>query len=161
MKFAVAVLGVAAVLAAAAYLVWGDDEPSRQEAVGARGAQVMPFDLDATTHVFDAMETGGVQTVVADDPDDREQVALVRDHLREEVERFRAGDFGDPATIHGHDMPGLAVLTASADRMTVSYRWVAAGAAITYRSDDPVVVEALHEWFAAQLRDHGTHADTP
>jgi hypothetical protein len=138
----------------------GDDESTRQEEVAERGASVMPFDLSATTHVFDATDGGGIQTVVADDPIDREQITLIRSHLREEVERFRIGDFGDPATIHGHDMPGLSVLEAKHDALAISYRDLRAGAEITYHSDDPSVIAALHDWFAAQLSDHGSHASS-
>ena len=97
----------------------GDEPETRQEVVAERGAAVMPFDLDATTHSFDVTDLGGVQTVVADDPGARAQVDLIRQHLRGEVARFRAGDFGDPAEIHGHDMPGLAVLEANAAACTL------------------------------------------
>jgi hypothetical protein len=63
--------------------------------------------------VFNPTEYGGIQTVVADDPTNREQIELVRFHLQEEVARFRVGDFGDPETIHGDDMPCIAVLEAN------------------------------------------------
>jgi len=33
---------------------------SHQEEVAKKGAQVMPFDLEQTTHVFQALEDGGV-----------------------------------------------------------------------------------------------------
>jgi hypothetical protein len=46
--------------------------------------------------------------VTADTPKDGEQIALIRQHLQDEAEKLRRADFGDPATIHGHDMPGLA-----------------------------------------------------
>lgn len=135
-----------------------DEQRTRQEEVADRGAVVMPFDLTATTHVFDTTDDGGIQTVVADDPEDRDQIRLIRSHLREEVARFEVGDFGDPEAVHGHQMPGLAVLDANADALTISYRDVSDGGEITYRSDDQVVVAALHDWFAAQVSDHDTHA---
>lgn len=141
-------------------LVSEREQPTRQETVAERGADVMPFDLEATTHEFAPTERGGVQTLVADDPADGEQIALIRGHLRAEVARFRVGDFGDPAAIHGHDMPGLAVLESNAARLEISYRDLDDGAEVTYRSADPAVVAALHDWFAAQLADHGTHAQT-
>ena len=118
----------------------------------------MPFDLDATTHVFAPAEDGGVQTVTSDDPADEDQIALVRGHLRDEVAAFRLGDFGDPAAIHGHNMPGLSVLESSGDKLTITYRDVGAGGEVTYQSSDPAVVRALHEWFTAQLMDHGDDA---
>jgi hypothetical protein len=137
----------------------GDGGDARVAEVAARGAEVMPFDLERTTHRFAATDVGGVQTVVADDPRDAAQVALVRQHLRLEADRFRAGDLGDPAAIHGHDMPGLATLEAHADSFAISYREVEAGGRITFETDDPVLVSALHDWFEAQLADHGAHAE--
>ncbi|HVM51938.1 MAG TPA: hypothetical protein VM262_01960 [Acidimicrobiales bacterium] len=134
------------------------DRTAREELVAERGAQVMPFDLEATTHHFEPTDFGGVQRVVADDATDRRQIDLIRAHLRAEVDRFRAGDFGDPALIHGHDMPGLAVLEANAHTLEITYRVLDDGAEVTYRSRDERTVAALHDWFAAQLADHGAHA---
>jgi hypothetical protein len=138
-----------------------DDQAAsdRQAEVAERGASVMPFDLDATTHRFEPRDDGLLQTVVADDPDDDEQVTLVREHLTEEVERFAEGDFRDPASIHGDDMPGLAALSAGADRIDVTYADVSAGAAIAFITDDVELVDALHDWGEAQVSDHGSHAE--
>lgn len=130
----------------------------RRAEVAERGAQVMPFDLDATTHRFTETEDGGVQTVTADDPDDETQVDLVRDHLREEREKFSRGDFSDPAAIHGHDMDGVAELSGGYHDVTVTYSEVPGGAQLTYRTDRPELVDAVHAWFARQTLDHGDHA---
>lgn len=133
----------------------------RQAEVAERGSDVMPFDLDATTHRFEPVADGLVQTVVADDPGDAEQVRLVRGHLAEEAERFGRGDFGDPAAIHGHDMPGLAELEAGHERVEVVLAEVEAGARLTYTTADPALVDALHRWAEAQVMDHGAHAEAP
>jgi len=130
----------------------------RQAQVAERGQSVMPFDLDATTHHFTKTGSGGVQTVVADDPEDTSQVVLVRQHLQQEADRFRRGDFTDPASIHGDQMPGLAVLRDSPGKVTVEYAATGTGARITYDSGDTAVVAALHSWFDAQVGDHGAHA---
>lgn len=156
-----AAAGLAVALAVGAC---GDDgaggaSAERRAEVAARGADVMPFDLDATTHRFEPVDSGLVQTVVADDAGDAEQVALVREHLTHEAERFAAGDFADPASIHGDDMPGLAELEAGADRIAVDYAEVPAGARLTYTADDPELVDALHRWGEAQVMDHGDHAE--
>jgi hypothetical protein len=121
----------------------------------------MPFDLEATTHRFEPTSGGLVQTVVADDPDDAEQVDLVREHLAAEAERFRRGDYGDPARIHGDDMPGLADLEAGADAITITLAEVDAGARLTFATDDLDLLDALHRWAAAQTTDHGAHAEQP
>jgi hypothetical protein len=49
----------------------------RQAEVAQRGATVMPFDLDRTTHRFTKSPTGGVQSVVADDPADATQIGRI------------------------------------------------------------------------------------
>jgi hypothetical protein len=133
------------------------DLEQRQRDIAATGSAVMPFDLEASTHVFEKAEDGGLQTVVAD-VDYAEQVALIRAHLSEEAERFSRGDFHDPAMIHGDDMPGLHALVMGHERLQITYREVARGGEIRYASDDPELVTAIHAWFDAQLSDHGEHA---
>lgn len=137
----------------------GAEEEQRQAEVAEAGTEVMPFDLDATTHVFEKLEGGGLQTVVAD-ADDPEQISLIREHLSEEAKRFARGDFHDPAMIHGDDMPGLHALVMGYERLQVQYGEVARGAEVRYASEDPAIVQALHEWFDAQLSDHGEHAQS-
>ena len=136
----VAGLAVAVAVAAAAGgcgARGGDDGAIRQAEVAARGAHVMPFDLDATTHRFEPVDTGLVQTVVADNRRDTEQVALVREHLAHEAARFHAGDYGDPAAIHGDEMPGLAQLEAGAAAIAIAYQPTDAGGRITYAPTTP------------------------
>ena len=91
-------LGAVVVLAAACGQD-ADGAGDRQAEVADRGAEVMPFDLDATTHRFEPLDDGLLQTVVVDDPADADQVALVREHLADEAERFASGDFDDPASL--------------------------------------------------------------
>lgn len=131
----------------------------RQAEVAQRGAQVMPFDLSATKHVFTKTADGGVQRVIAKDPADAAQVRLIRAHLKELQAQFRHGDFSDPAKIHGRDMPGLAQLAAAKPgEMMITYKEVAHGAELTYRSRNPQLVAAIGAWFDAQLSDHGADA---
>ena len=86
-------------------------------------------------------------------------VALIRRHLATIARRFSAGDFGAPEQIHGNDMPGLAVLrTAHPGELKIDYHDVRDGGEIVYRSERPRLVDALHDWFDAQLSDHGHDA---
>ncbi|MFF7535020.1 aspartate carbamoyltransferase [Streptomyces bobili] len=137
-----------------------DGRTDRQETVAERGQTVMPFDLEQTTHHFTPTKTGGVQDVVADQPDDTKQISLIRTHLQEEAKAFARGDFSDPAQIHGDGMPGLAELEHGHERIEVRYRERPDGATLTYTTAEPVLVDALHDWFEAQLSDHGDHAET-
>lgn len=136
-----------------------DTSPTaRQAEVAARGAVVMPFDLERTVHVFEETEDGGLQQVLVKDTADREQIALIRSHLREEAARFARGDFSDPARIHGEAMPGLRDLADGAARIEVRYAELPEGAQIRYTTTDSSLVRAVHQWFAAQRSDHGRHA---
>jgi hypothetical protein len=47
---------------------------TRQGEVAARGAKVMPFDLDQTTHVFQKLDDGGLQKVVVKDPSNKNRL---------------------------------------------------------------------------------------
>ncbi|HET6704471.1 hypothetical protein [Amycolatopsis sp.] len=152
------VVAVAAAVALGSGCAAGPATSGRQAEVAERGASVMPFDLDRTTHRFTKSDTGGVQTVTADDPRDTAQITLIRQHLTAEVDRFRRGDFTDPARIHGTGMPGLATLRAHQGRITIGYENTPAGARATYVTGDTELRTALHAWFDAQVSDHGPHA---
>jgi hypothetical protein len=132
--------------------------PSRQAEVAAKGAKIMPFDLEQTMHHFRPLENGGLQTVTVKDPANSTQIALIQAHLKEEAEKFHRGDFSDPAKIHGENMPGLAALQTGAQHIDVQYTALPNGAQIRYSTEEPTLVTALHQWFAAQRADHGHHA---
>ncbi len=131
----------------------------RQATISDRGSEVMPFDLDKTTHRFTPNSRGLVEEVVADDPGDAEQLGLIREHLTREAEKFAAGDFGDPAQIHGGEMPGLADLEAGSEDIQIRYRETSDGARITFATSEPDLVAALDRWGSAQVDDHGEHAE--
>jgi len=155
-------LGFAAVLVLAAMAVGcSDSDPmaEQQAQVAERGAEVMPFDLDATTHVFTKTDDGGIQVVTADDPGDQDQIDLIREHLTEERDNFARGDFDDPAQIHGHDMPGVAELAAGYTDIVVTYAETPDGAQLTYTTAAAQLVDAIHAWFDRQLMDHGDDAE--
>ncbi|MBU1439751.1 MAG: aspartate carbamoyltransferase [Gammaproteobacteria bacterium] len=134
-------------------------DPQREAEVAQRGADVMPFSLEATRHVFTKTADGGVQRVVAKRASDTQQVQLVRQHLHEIRAQFLRGDFSGPSHIHGNEMPGLAELKAAKPgAVAVAYRDVKGGAELSYRTNDPKLVSAIHRWFDAQLSDHGADA---
>jgi hypothetical protein len=151
---------LSAVLAVALFAAaCGGGETERRAEVASRGAEVMSFDLERTTHVFEKRVDGGVQTVVADNPADSGEIASIRRHLRAEAAAFARGDFGDPSSVHGSEMPGLRELEVGAERLKIRYERVSDGARITYTTRDSELVEALHAWFEAQVSDHGQHAE--
>ncbi|TKK84067.1 aspartate carbamoyltransferase [Herbidospora galbida] len=122
---------LALVAAAATVYVSLDRQTDRHAEIEAKSRQVMPFDLESTTHRSAKSAFGGVQTVTSDDPQDTEEAA-----------RFTTGDYGDPASIHGGEMPGLNHLEQGHAELA-----------------DPSLITALHAWFDAQVSDHGRHAE--
>jgi len=142
------------------FAAWNGHTPSipSQTQVDQRSKKIMPFDLTKTMHGFQNLPDGGREVVVANDARDAAQIALVRSHLQKEATLFSHGNFSDPAYIHGADMPGLPELRVGWRRVTVSYATQGSGANITYRTTDPVMVAAIHQWFAAQTMEHGSHA---
>ncbi len=157
---AVSILG--AILATIAAFFWAGwlslPQPNRQATVHDMGSQVMPFDLGKTTHIFEMTESGGIQQVIADDPNDETQIALIQQHIQHEVMRFSAGDFSDPSSLHGSEMPGVKELTAGAAQVKVEYAALPDGAQITFTTEDLRLITAIHRWFGAQLSDHGSDA---
>jgi len=129
-----------------------------QEHVHQMSRSVMPFDMQKTIHIFKMTESGGVERVIARDPNDIEQVVLIQQHLKHEAKRFQHGDYSDPATLHGTDMAGLKELQAGAAGIKISYTSLSAGAEITFQTTDIHLLTAIHRWFGAQLSEHGADA---
>jgi hypothetical protein len=118
----------------------------------------MPFNLSKTRHIFEMTESGGVQRVIAKDAGDNEQITLIQKHLQHEAIRFGAGDFSDPTSLHGADMPGIKELAAGAAKIRMEYTALPNGAQIVFRTQDLQLITAIHRWFGAQLSDHGSDA---
>ncbi len=152
------VAGVIALLSLIALTKSHHQHQIRQAEVAAKGAEVMPFALDQTTHIFEPLDNGGLQTVIAKDATDTTQIGLIQAHLAEEAAKFQSGNFSDPAMIHGHDMPGLKVLSTGHRDIEIQYTALPNGAKIRYTTESEPLITAIHTWFAAQRSDHGHHA---
>lgn len=151
------VVGIAVCLSGHAVASQASHE--RQADVARRGAQVMPFALSQTTHVFERTADGGIQQVVLREGADPAQLALIRQHLQEIGDQFAQQDFSGPETIHGHDMPGLEALRQAAPgEMSVKYTDIQGGAQLQFAAARPELVHAIHSWIGAQLSDHGKDA---
>lgn len=132
---------------------------ARLDEVAQRGSHVMPFNLEQTTHIFSKTDTGGVQQVIVKNKANNEQIKLIREHLSKISHEFMQGDFSNPAKIHGDTMPGLAELKkAKQGDIKIDYKELVDGGQITYSTDQPALISAIHQWFDAQLSDHARHA---
>jgi len=92
----------------------------------------MPFDLDATTQIFQPHDNGGIQQVIADNPSDTAQIALIRAHFQEEAAKFQRGHFSDLTTIPSMDMPA-AQLQAGYAHIAVTSTELPNGAQLRHR----------------------------
>lgn len=151
-----------AILITLGVLYWADrltlPEANNQVMVHDMGSQVMPFDLDETTHIFEMTEGGGIQQVVAKNPDDSAQIALIQQHIQHEAILFSSGNFSDPTSLHGTEMPGVKDLAAGIERVEIEYANLPNGAQISFTTQDLGLITALHRWFGAQLSDHRADA---
>ncbi|MEE9426020.1 MAG: aspartate carbamoyltransferase [Methylococcales bacterium] len=124
-----------------------------------RGIHVMPFDLEQTTHVFSKSVKGGIQKVMVNDVANIKQINLIREHLTKISHEFKQGNFSNPEKIHGNAMPGLKELRqAKPTEINIEYKDLPNGAEITYSTEIPTLITAIHQWFDAQLSDHARHA---
>ncbi len=130
----------------------------RQHMIHTESHMVMPFDMNKVTHYFIKNDAGGVLMIKTKNKKDTAQAALVQSHLKKECKLFSKADFRDPKTLHGMNMPGLKVLSGSKGEFDVKFKKLSDGAKLTFASKDSVIVNAIHVWFDAQLRDHGSDA---
>jgi hypothetical protein len=134
------------------------DSGTQQEHIHEMGQTVMPFDLNKTTHIFRMTDSGGTQSVVVKDSQDKDQIGLIRQHLRHEAEAFQRGDYTDPMALHGKMMPGVSELEKYHAAIAISYSDLPLGAALTFKTGNRHLVTAIHRWFGAQLSEHGADA---
>lgn len=133
--------------------------PKQTDEMRQRTQQVVPYALGQTLQTFTKTVHGGVQHVIAKSSDNSQQIKLIQTHLLKIANEFRKGDFSATERIHGADMPGLAQLkTAKTDDIKFDYEALPNGAQIHYSTEYPQFDQALHEWFDAQISDHGDTA---
>lgn len=137
---------------------WAASTPRQQE-VAQKGAMVMPFNGQNSKHVFQKVPDGGLQQVIAKDASNTDLVEAIRGHLSMEANRFKKGDYSDPMKIHGMDMPGVQYLSnIKPGQIVITYRDLPNGAEVRYVGKDAATITAIHNWFDAQLSDHGSDA---
>jgi hypothetical protein len=126
-----------------------------------RGAQVMGFDQEKTTHHFLLFADGGAIDVSANDKNDgREEMMATRDAIREHLPHiarmFGDGDFSNPMLIHGSNVPGTKELAALKARVKYVYMDTQRGGRVDITTTDPAALAALHTFLRFQIADHKT-----
>jgi hypothetical protein len=130
----------------------------QMEMIHSKSHLVMPFDMNKVTHYFIKNDNGGVLMIRAKYPEDSTQIPLIKEHLNKEKNLFSEGDFNDPKSLHGTDMPGVKTLSESKGKFNIEYKTLSDGAKLIFDSKDSTVINAIHKWFDAQLKDHGSDA---
>src|SRR5581483_4449549 len=125
-----------------------------------RGAHVMGFDQQKTTHHFHLDPDGGAIDVSANDPDDQADIKAARAHLPHIAKMFGEGDFSAPVLVHATNVPGTADLARLKDRLSYRYEETPRGGRVNILTADPDALAALHTFLRFQIADHKT-GDSP
>lgn len=120
------------------------------------GAEAMGFDQDKTTHHFRLYKNGGAVEVRANDPADQTSIAHIRDHLKEQANKFASGDFGAPEHTHGQVPPGVDTMTRLRSKIHYHYEPMARGGRLRIRTGNAQALAAVHQFLRFQIADHGT-----
>ena len=121
-----------------------------------RANQGMGFDQQKTTHHFLLQKIGGTIEVTAKDAGDTASTDQIRMHLRHIASAFAAGDFSLPMFIHDTTPPGVDVMKARREQMTVRYEDVGQGGKVVIQTADPAARDAVYEFLRFQIREHKT-----
>jgi hypothetical protein len=135
-------------------------QTSHPSSLEARGAHVMGFDQQKTTHHFYLYPDGGAIDVSANDPNDQADITAARAHLPHVAKMFSDGDFSAPVLVHATDVPGTADLARLKDRVTYRYEETPRGGRVSIVTADPDALAALHQFLRFQIADHKT-GDSP
>jgi hypothetical protein len=128
----------------------------KQKALKKRGADVMGFDQDATTHHFKLTPDGGAIEVTAKIGADSAVVAEVRNHLRAIASEFARGNFNQPFQTHGEVPSGVSVMQKSDRAISYRYEDLPLGGAVRIETKDTRAREAVHEFLRYQITEHRT-----
>jgi hypothetical protein len=126
----------------------------------ARGAQVMGFDQDKTTHHFYLYPDGGAIDVSVKDPKDTANRDAIRSHLPHIAMMFSGGDFSAPMLVHATNVPGTAELTKLKGRIKFAYVETPGGGRVNIVTEDADALTALYAFLRFQISDHKT-GDSP
>jgi len=140
------------------YAVGSKSRRSREGEAGFLHPEIKPFDARKTKQIFQLLLNGGLQTVVAVNAADQEQIGLIQARLKEQAEKFQNGDFSDSAMIHGGETPELAEMRLGVKQITIRYDPMSDGGQISYSSANPELVKSIHRWLMAQLSEQSKNA---
>jgi len=149
-------LALVAILAAVSTAGMPHTSSQHHEAVDRRGAQVMGFDQQKTTHHFLLYEDGGAIDVAVKDASDTTSLDAIRSHLPHIATMFADGRFDAPMLVHDVAVPGTAEMTRLKDRVRYQYVRTANGGRVDITTSDPDALAAVHRFLRFQIDEHRT-----
>lgn len=124
--------------------------------MNSRGAHVMGFSQDKTTHHFTLSYDGGTIEVLTNDLTDTATRDEIRTHFHHISHMFAEGDFTDPMLVHAVNVPGTAVMTQQKDALHWNVVETPRGAKMLITADNKSALEALYQFLRFQIEDHKT-----
>jgi len=125
-----------------------------------RGAQVMGFDQEKTTHQFYLYADGGAIDVAVKDVSDKTNLDAIRAHLPHIAMLFSEGNFEAPMLVHETEVPGTAEMGKLKDRITYRYVETPKGGRVHIITTDAEALKAVHAFLKFQITDHKS-GDSP
>ncbi len=124
---------------------------------GQRGAMVMGFDQELTSHHFLLFADGGAIDVSVKNPSDAKNRDAIRSHLPHIAMLFGEGDFEAPMLVHdSKSVPGTSVMTARKGVIRYQYVETQNGGRVNIVTSDPESLAAVHAFLKFQIADHKT-----
>ena len=118
-----------------------------------RGARVMGFSQQTTTHHFRLTSDGGVIEVEANDAMD----LAARDRIRMHLARsFSEGDFRDPMNVHNEVPPGAREMRRLQKQFQYTFENTERGGRVVICAASPEAIQAAHQFLIFQIREHHT-----
>jgi hypothetical protein len=121
-----------------------------------RGAHVMGFSQQTTTHHFTLTFDGGIIDVRANEAKDTKSRDQIRSHFHHIAQSFSAGDFSDPFFVHATSVPGTATMKQQKDQLHWDVQQTPGGARLIITADNKPTLDALHDFLRFQIEDHKT-----
>jgi hypothetical protein len=124
--------------------------------MNARGAHVMGFDQDKTTHSFRLHPDGGAVDIAVKDRADTTNRDAIRSHLPHIAQMFGDGNFEAPMLVHATKVPGTEQMAAMKNRIRFAYVETPMGGRVDIFTSDAAALQAGHEFMRFQIADHRT-----
>jgi len=126
------------------------------QGVDKRGDEAMGFSHETNTHHFLLFKDGGAIRILPNDPNDTDDLKMVRDHLKMITGMFSKGDFHLPMFIHDTTVPGTQMMKKLRTAITYRYEELPNGAQVRMATTDPKALEAIYNFLRFQIKDHRT-----